>query len=125
MGREEIVREAWRALSQGDWDAVAAAFAPTARWVGTVGGPGEFDGRARIVEVLQEDRALGLDGRVEAVTDAGERAILAFRPTGSRGGRGPLDDGLRYVVLRFNAEGLITEIKSCRDRVEALEYAAA
>jgi ketosteroid isomerase-like protein len=123
VDHEAMVRDTWAALARGDWDAVAAVLAPEAKWRAVESGPWDCENRAAIIAVLQENRALGLDGDVETVTDAGTRAIVGFRPSVERPGQWPLDHGIRYLVLSFDADGLVSEMKGCRDRAAALEYA--
>jgi len=125
MDHAQSVREAWGAVSRGDFDAVASMFAADAKWRAVEDGPWNCESRAQIVTVMAENRARRvLEGNVEDVLDLGERAVVAFRPTDQRPGGWPLDNGIRYVVLSFR-DGLVTELKGCASREVALEYAKA
>jgi ketosteroid isomerase-like protein len=129
VSHEELVRETWEALSRGDYDAVEAAFAPEAKWRAVEEGPWNCESRSQILRVMRDNRAAGkLRGEVEEVLDLGcDRAIVAFRPVerDDDGGDGwPLDNGIRYVVLTLDGDGLVSEMKGCRSRTAALEYAS-
>ena len=128
MERERLVRETWAALERGDYDAVERMFAPDARWVAVEAGPWDCESRTQIISVMRENRARGvLAGEVEQVLDAGRgRLLVAFRPAGdAQPGGWPLEDGLRWMVLSFDEEGLAREMKGCADRATALAYAAS
>jgi|GEM_PF-2413470 len=127
--RERLVREAFAALERGDFEAVAAAFAPDAVWRGP--DPGEWDcmNRARIIEVMRVNSAEGLlTGEVEQVVEVDDgHALVAFRPANREADAWPpLDpDGLRWVVLRFGEDGLVTEMRGQVDRAAAEAYAVS
>lgn len=125
VNREELVRETWAALSRGDFEPLDAALAPAAKWRAVEDGPWNCENRSQIIEVLAENRAAGLDGEVEQVLEVGDRAIVAFRPAGESPGQWALDDGVRYLVLTFDADGRVSEMKGCADRAAAFSYAAA
>jgi ketosteroid isomerase-like protein len=134
VSHEQLVRETWAALAGGDFDAVAAAFAPDARWHAvdeeswsSPGREAACESRAQILEVLRNSRAAGaLRGAVEEVRDVGEdRALVAFRPSHHDPDAWPLDNGIRYVVLTLDERGLVSELKGCADRRTALAYAGA
>jgi ketosteroid isomerase-like protein len=133
VSHEELVREAWAALSRDDFGAVEAALAPDAKWLAVEEGPWNCESRSQILRVMRDNRAAGkLRGAVEDVLLAGDdRAIVAFRPaeqgddSNGDGDGWPLDDGIRYVVLTLDAAGLVSEMKGCRDRAAALAYAEA
>jgi ketosteroid isomerase-like protein len=136
VSHEQLVREAWGALSRGDYDAVEAAFAPEAKWRAVEDGPWNpplrgagCESRSQILRVMRDNRAAGkLRGEVEEVLDVGsDRAIVAFRPLeqeadNNSGDAWPLDNGIRYVVLTLDGDGLVSEMKGCRDRTAAFEY---
>ncbi len=122
---ERLVRETWAALERGDWESVEAALGPQAKWRAVEDGPWNCESRSQIVQVLRENRAAGLDGTVEEVLDLGRRAIVAFRPVGEGPGQWPLENGVRWLVLTFDESGLVSEMKGCRDRAGAVEYAGA
>ncbi len=125
MGHEELVRETWAALSRDDFGQLEAVLAPGARWRAVEDGPWNCENRSQILRVMRENRASGLDGEVEQVRDVGDRAIVAFRPSSETPGQWPLDNGIRYVVLTFDSEGLVSEMKGCADRAAAFSYAGA
>jgi ketosteroid isomerase-like protein len=125
VNHAQLVREAWDAVSRGDFDAVESMFAADAKWRAVEEGPWNCESRAQIVTVMRDNRARRiLEGDVEDVVDVGERAVVAFRPTSQGPGGWPLDDGIRYVVLSFR-DGLVTEMKGCASRRVALDYAKA
>jgi hypothetical protein len=127
MSHEQLVRETWEALDRGDLAAIETVFAPDAKWRAVEEGPWNCESRAQIVETMRENRVAGaLRGAVEDVRDVGEdRAVVAFRPERELPGQWPLDEGIRYVVLSFDADGLVSEMKGCRDRATAFAYAGA
>jgi ketosteroid isomerase-like protein len=125
MDHEEQVREAWAALSRGDFETVEAAFAADARWRAVEDGEWNCENRTQILNVMRENRARRvLEGDVEEVLDVGKRVVVAFRPARHDPEGWPLDNGIRYVVLTLD-NGLVTEIKGCLNRQVALAYAAA
>jgi ketosteroid isomerase-like protein len=127
MGRDGFVREMWEAWSSGDFDKVAAALTPDARWLAVEQGPWDCDDRAQMLRVMRENRARtgGPAGRIEEITDLGERTLVGFRPDAPPDPDGwPLDNGIRYVVLTFR-DGLVSEMKGAISRQVALDYAAA
>ena len=125
MGRELLVRETWAALSRDDFGPLEAVLAPGAKWRAVEDGPWNCENRSQILRVMRENRAAGLDGEVEQVRDVGDRAIVAFRPSSATPGQWPLDNGIRYVVLTFDGDGRVSEMKGCADRAAAFAYAGA
>jgi ketosteroid isomerase-like protein len=125
VSHEQLVRETWAALSRDDFGPLETALAPGAKWRAVEDGPWNCENRSQIVEVLAANRAAGLDGEVEQVVEAGDRAIVAFRPARESPGQWPLDHGVRYLVLTFDGAGLVSEMKGCADRATAFAYAGA
>jgi ketosteroid isomerase-like protein len=124
MDTERFVRETWSALSGGDVAVMERVLAPDARWRAVEDGPWNCESRSQIVEVMGDNLGRGLSGRIEEVLDARPgRAIVAFRPNGSQPGDWPLEDGVRWLVLSFGDDGLITEMKGCATRRDAVAYA--
>ncbi len=124
MDAERLVRDTWSALSGGDVAVMEQVLAPDARWRAVEDGPWNCESRSQIVEVLGQNLARGLSGRIEEVLEAGPgRAIVAFRPDGPELGGWPLEDGVRWLVLSFAGDGLITEMKGCATRRDAVAYA--
>jgi ketosteroid isomerase-like protein len=118
----QLVRDAFEAFSSGDLEALAAAFAPDAKWRAVEDGPWNCHSRDEILARMRENRANGVSGRVEGLTEEGNRAIVAFRPDAQGARQWPHDDGVRYLVLTFR-DGLIIEMKGCADRAAAVAYA--
>ena len=121
---EQLVRDTWDALSRGDMAPLENALAPNAKWRAVQDGPWNCENRAAILDVMMNNLARGLSGRVEDVLPVADRVVVAFRPDNHQPGGWPLDDGIRYVVLTV-AQGRITEMKGCSDRKTALSYAGA
>jgi ketosteroid isomerase-like protein len=120
-GNAQLVEGAFDALATGDFPAAERAFHPAARWRAVEDGPSNCENRRAIMEVLRRNFSAGPGGRIENATDAGERVIVGFRPDPGRLPERPLDDGLAYVVVTVS-DGLIVELKGCRDRSSALAY---
>lgn len=116
----------WEAWSDGDFDALEAAFAPDAQWRAVEDGPWNCSNRRQIIHTMRENRELGRPptGEIAEITDLGERTLVGFRPDQQPIDGWPLDDGIRYMVLTFDGE-LVTEMKGCTSRQVALDYAAA
>ena len=120
------MRELWRAWSRGELETLAAALTPDARWRAVEDGPWNCEDRAQILRVMRENRGRrhAPSGRIEEITDLGERTLVGFRPDTAPDPDGwPLDNGIRYLVLTFR-DGLVSEMKGCASRHVALEYAA-
>jgi ketosteroid isomerase-like protein len=126
MDNSELVREMWQAWSNGNLDAIEAAFAPDARWRAVEDGPWNCESRGQILKVIRQnhERRGAPEGQVEGIVDVGDRIVVAFRPANPTPDGWPLDDGVRYVVLTIR-DGLITEMKGCASREVALDYAAS
>jgi len=119
------IDQVWLALSQGDLAPLEAVLAPDARWRAVQDGPWNCQSRSQILEVMGRNQARGrLAGRIEERIEVGERVIVAFRPEDSSTGQWPLENGIRHMVLS-TAGGLVTEMKGCATRREALAYAGA
>jgi ketosteroid isomerase-like protein len=122
---EQVVRDTWDAVSRGELEPLERLFAPDAKWRAVEDGEWNCENRARIIEVLRDNRAAGLTGSVEEVFELDGRLIVAFRPEYRPNRDGwPLDNGIRYIVLSIR-DGLVSEMKGCADRASALEYASA
>jgi ketosteroid isomerase-like protein len=121
----ELVRDALAALERADFDALALAFAPQARWRAVEDGPWNCEGRTAILDMMRRHMPAGAGGTVAAVEPLGDRLIVGFRPDPDRGiGERPLDDGLAYIVVTV-ADGVIVELKGCADHTQAQAYASA
>jgi ketosteroid isomerase-like protein len=125
MDHEQLVRETFDALRRGDLDTVRSRFAPDARWRAVEDGPWNCEDRDAILTVMKEQRTASR-GAVEDVFDVGDRVVVAFRPhEHDADDPWPLDDGIRYVVVTLDDDGLVKEMKGCANRAVALEYAAS
>lgn len=126
MDQEQLVRETWAALAGGDLAVMERVLAPDARWRAVEDGPWNCESRTQIIEVMGQNLSRGLAGKVEQVLDAGRsRAIVAFRPDQpAQAGGWPLEDGVRWLVLSFDDDGLIAEMKGCATRRDATDYAS-
>jgi hypothetical protein len=123
MDHIHLVRETWDALARGDLAPLEAALAPEARWRAVEDGPWNCESATAILDVMANNLADGLSGRIEDAFAVGDRVVVAFRPDRHGPGAWPLDHGVRYVVVS-TADDLVTEIKGCATRDSALEYAA-
>jgi ketosteroid isomerase-like protein len=125
VDHEQLVRETYDALSRGDYETVKARIAPDARWRAVEDGPWNCENRDMILAVMADQRTGSL-GVVEDVFDVGDRVVVAFRPhEHDPEAPWPLDDGIRYVVVTLDPDGLVMEMKGCANRAVALEYAAS
>jgi ketosteroid isomerase-like protein len=120
----DTIRSAWGCFGGGDTRALEAAFAPDARWRAVEDGPWNCESRAQILDVLARQSGRVLEGKIEAIEELGDRAIVAFRPAVGELPAWPLEDGVRNLVLTFR-DGLIVEMKGCATRADAEAYAAA
>jgi ketosteroid isomerase-like protein len=118
------VHETWDAISRGDLSPLEAVLSPDAQWRAVEDGPWNCTNRAAIVEVMGRNLDNGLSGDVEEALEFGHRLVVAFRPTNPAPGIWPLDNGIRYLVVTLDGD-LVTELKGCRDRQFAMDYAAA
>ncbi len=118
------IRQTWEALSSGDTEALEAILAPEAKWRAVEDGPWNCENRAMILDVMRRNLADGLSGRIEEISDVGQRIVVGFRPDEHGPDAWPLEDGVRYIVLTTR-DDLITEMKGCADRQAARAYAAA
>ncbi len=124
MDGVSLVRETWEALSRGDLGPLEAALAPDARWRAVEDGPWNSENAAAILDVMGQQVANGLSGRIDDVFIVGQRVVVAFRPDHHEAGAWPLDGGVRYIVVSIAGER-VTEMKGCATREAALAYAAA
>ena len=120
----QVVRDTWDAVSRGEFEPLEGLFAPDAKWRAGEDGEWNCENRARIIEVMRDNRAAGLTGTVEEVLELDGRLIVAFRPEHRPNRDGwPLENGIRYIVLSIR-DGLVSELKGCADRASALDWAA-
>jgi ketosteroid isomerase-like protein len=129
MSNEQLIRQTWAAISDGDLTALETVLAPDAKWRAVEDGPWNCKSREAIIDRMKAN--IGerrLSGKVEEVIDLGARAIVAFRPNREPGEKWdepwPLDNGIRFVVVTTQG-GFVTEIKGCADRQTAFDFAEA
>lgn len=118
------VRELWCALAAGNLTPLRERLAADARWRAVVDGPWNCDGPDAITDVMGRSVAAGLSGAIEEVLERDDRVLVAFRPDRHEPGAWPLEDGVRWLVVTFDGE-LVSELKGCRTRADAIAYAAA
>jgi ketosteroid isomerase-like protein len=124
MDSVEMVRDVWDALARGDLAPLEAVLAPGARWRAVEDGPWNCENASAIVDAMRRNIANGMTGRIDDAFVAGDRVVVAFRPDSHSDGAWPLDDGVRWVVVS-TADGLVTEIRGCATRADALAHAGA
>lgn len=117
-----LVQRVWEARVAGDLGPLHDALAPDAEWRAVTDGPWNCHDRDTILTVMRSNMDRGLNGTLEEAVVYGERIVAAFRPARPQPGGRDLDNGLVYVVVTV-ADGVITEIKACRTRAGAIEYA--
>ena len=88
MSTTQLVRDAFEAFSNGDLDALAAAFAPDAKWRAVEDGPRNCHSRDAILARMRENLAHGVFGRVEDLTEEGQSRDR--RLPSRRAGRAPV-----------------------------------
>jgi ketosteroid isomerase-like protein len=120
---EWIVREAFLAYDRGDVAAMMDFVDPDLEW--TCLDPGAEDprpqtrrGRGELEKALRLQADRGLRTELEQVIAAGEKVILVIRTPGidEYRHRQAGDRAYRVVTVR---DGLIVELRACRDRGEA------
>jgi len=123
MDHAQLVRRTYDAMRDGDLGPLEAALAPDARWRAVEDGPWNCENCDMILAVMAAQQ-VGSAGTIEDLFDVGERVVVAFRPDSHDPDAWPLDDGIRHVVVTLR-DGLITELKGCATRADALAYAQA
>ncbi len=124
-GREQQLREAFAALERGELDAVEALFAPDAKWRAP-DPDSDCLSRAQILRVMRENRAAGrLTGEIEQVKELDEaHTLVRFHRASHEPDGIPMDaSDTRWVLLSFDDEGLVAEMKGFPDRADAEAYA--
>lgn len=118
-----LVRSCFEALSAGDFAELERVLAPDAVWLSVPQLEGRCDGRKMIVEVMRRNAGGRIRGSITELEQHGPRLIVGFRPDdGRQPADRPLDHGVAYVVVTV-IDGLITEIKGCVDRADAVAKA--
>ena len=117
-----LIESTWAALRAGELDAVEAAFAPQARWLGVQEGQ-LCENRSQILAMIARPGAAAPGAAIERASQFGDRVLVAFRPDRPPEER-PLEDGIAWVVVTVR-EGHIVELKGCADEAQALAYAGA
>jgi catechol 2,3-dioxygenase-like lactoylglutathione lyase family enzyme/ketosteroid isomerase-like protein len=118
----QLVERVWAARVAGDLGPLHDALAPDAQWRAVSDGPWNCHDRDTILRVMRGNMDRGITGELEETAVYGDRIVASFRPAQPQVGSRELDDGLAYLVVTV-AGGLITEIKACRTRAGAIEYA--
>jgi ketosteroid isomerase-like protein len=124
---EWIVREAFLAYERGDVARMMDFVDPDLEW--SYLDPSQEDpqprirhGREELEKALGRQAERGLRAELEAVIAAGERVILVTRTPGVDEHRQRPADDRTYDVVTVR-DGLIVELRACRDRGEARSLA--
>jgi ketosteroid isomerase-like protein len=124
---EWIVREAFLAYDRGDITRMMDFVHPDLEWTYLDPGPEVPQqqirhGREELEKALRRQADLGLRAQMEAVVAAGDQVILAMRTPGvDEYTHRPADDRTYDVVTV--RDGLIVELRACRDHAEARSLA--
>jgi ketosteroid isomerase-like protein len=124
---EWIVREAFLAYDRGDIARMMEFVDPDLEWI--YSSPGSADsqprirhGGAELEKVVRQAADRGLRTQLEGVIAAGDRVILVTRtPSVDEDGHRHAGD-LTYDVVTVR-DGLIVELRACRDHAEAQSLA--
>jgi ketosteroid isomerase-like protein len=124
---EWIVREAFLAFDRGDIARTMSFVDPDLEW--TYLDPHSEDlqlqtrhGRGELEKALRRQAELGLRAQLEAVVAAGDRVILVMQTPGIDEYRLRQADDRTYDVVTVR-DGLIVEVRACRDHDEARSLA--
>jgi ketosteroid isomerase-like protein len=123
---EWIVREAFLAYDRGDVSAMMDFVDPDLEWTyldqgaGPAGDPRPRTrhGRGELEKALRRQADRGLRPELEQVIAAGEKVMLVMRTPGIDKYRHRQDDDRTYDVVTVR-DGVIVELRACRDRGEA------
>ncbi len=119
----ELLRRCFDAWSERDYKRLEHALASDARWLPAVPDAEACQGRATIIEVMSRNSAGRPRGEIAEMTQCGSRVLVGFRPAAhATPQERPLDQGIAYLVVTLG-DDQITELKGCRDRASALQYA--
>jgi ketosteroid isomerase-like protein len=120
---ESLVREAWAAYAQGDFDGLMEHIDPDLTW--TFLDPSQPDpepdtchGREQLRTALRRQAAHGLTAQIEEVTGNGDRVLLVLHSPGLDRFRAWTADDRTYLVATVTG-GLVTVLRACRGRAEA------
>jgi ketosteroid isomerase-like protein len=127
---EWIVREAFLAYDRGDVAAMMDFVDPDLEWTYLDPGTGPAEdpqprtrrGRGELEKALRRLEEQGLRVELEHVIAAGEKVVLMMRTPGIDRYRHRDADDRTYDVVTVR-DGLIVELRTCRDRGEALSLA--
>jgi ketosteroid isomerase-like protein len=124
---EWIVREAFLAYDRGDVERMMDFVDPDLEWTHLDPGLGKSQlrtdhGRCELENALRRQLDLGLRAELEEVIAAGEHVMLVMRTPGVDEYRSRQDDDRTYDVATVR-DGLIVELRACRDRGEARSLA--
>jgi ketosteroid isomerase-like protein len=117
---EWIVREAFLAYDRGDMTRMMEFVDPDLEWTALDPslGPQTYYGREQLEKALRRQVERGLRPELEQVIASGEKVILVMRTPGVDQYRHWEADDRTYDVLTVR-EGIIVELRACRDRGEA------
>jgi len=124
---EWIVREAFLAYDRGDVDRMMDFVDPDLEWTHLDPSLGNSQlrtdhGRRELENALRRQLDLGLRAEVEEVIAAGEHVMLVMRTPAVDEYRHQQDHDRTYDVATVR-DGLIVELRACRDRGEARSLA--
>ncbi len=124
---EWIVREAFLAYDRGDVERMMDFVDPDLEWthLGLSLGNSQLrtdHGRCELENALRRQLDQGLRAELEEVIAAGDQVMLVMRTPGIDEHRPRRDDGRTYDVATVR-DGLIVELRACRDRGEARSLA--
>jgi hypothetical protein len=125
VDRAATVRELWALLAAADLEPLRRRLRPPdARSRAVQDGPWTCESADAIIEVMARHLAAGLCGTVEEAIESGDRVVVAFRPDRHDPGAWRLEDGVRWVLVTFDGE-LVSELRGCLTRADAIAYAGA
>jgi len=124
---EWIVREAFLAYDRGDVERMMDFVDPQLEWTHLDLSLGSSQmrtdhGRCELENALRRQLDLGLRAELEEVIAAGDQVMLVMRTPGSDGYWNRQDGDRTYDVATVR-DGLIVELRACRDRGEARSLA--
>jgi ketosteroid isomerase-like protein len=124
---EWIVREAFLAYDRGDIARMREFVHPDLEWTYPDPGPEDSQpqvryGREELEKALRQLADRGLRVLVETVVAAGDRVILVMQAPGLDEYRNRQADDRTYDVVTVR-DGLIVELRACRDHGEARSLA--
>jgi ketosteroid isomerase-like protein len=122
----QLVRDSWKALSDGGLDAMAEYWDPEISWRAIENAPddvGEMRGRDAACRYVQDwlDMFEDLVNVAEEVLEVGEDLVISVQHVTGRARLSGIETELRYAVLYTLRDDRIARVKEYRDRQQALE----